>query len=282
MLKILGIGRSPRFSPNSVDRDTAIFQAVASKLSRKRLDVSIINEDLFIAVDLSEFDAVFSMARDEKVLTELAWEEEHRGLVVINSARSLLNMSRARIAKLFKEENLDIPFFELGNADYLKDFHPTLPVWIKRTDCCAQQKDDVCFAKTEQELQSILSSFQARGVKSLIAEQHIEGDLIKFYGVEGQNFFETFYPTKDSTFSKFGNETVNGLPQNIIYDKERLKAQTEKMARLTGYLVYGGDAIVMPNGDCLVIDFNDWPSFSSCRKEASKAIAQRFMDFLKN
>ena len=117
-------------------------------------------------------------------------------------------------------------------------------------------------------------------MKNLIAEQHLEGDLIKFYGVEGSDFFETYYTTKDITFTKFGNENINGLPKNILYDKEKLKKQTEKMASLTGYSIYGGDAIVMPNGDCLVIDFNDWPSFSPCRKEASKAIAKRFMNLL--
>lgn len=58
-MNVLGISRSPRFSPNSVDRDMAIFTAVASRMQRGGNDVSIISEDLFIAVDLSEFDLVF-------------------------------------------------------------------------------------------------------------------------------------------------------------------------------------------------------------------------------
>ncbi len=281
MLKVLGVARSPRFSPNSVNRDAAIFQAVASKLCRKNLDVSLINEDLFIGVDLAEFDAVFTMARDPQVLTELA-KEEQRNLIVVNSAQRLLSMSRARIAQLFRENGLAIPAFEIGNAAHLKSTHPNLPVWIKRADSCAQQKEDVCFVTTEEELHTKLVDFQNRGVECLIAEQHVEGDLVKFYGVEGHVFFETFYPTKENTFSKFGNESINGIPQFIDFDKELLKSQTDKMARLTSYLVYGGDAIVTPDGQCIVIDFNDWPSFSACRKEASKAIAQRFIELLNN
>lgn len=65
---ILGISRSTQFSPHSEDRDAAIFAAVASRLNRGQNDVSVISEDLFIAVDLTEFDFVFSMARDAMCL----------------------------------------------------------------------------------------------------------------------------------------------------------------------------------------------------------------------
>ena len=105
---ILGISRSTQFSPHSEDRDAAIFAAVSSRLSRFA-DVSIISEDLFIAVDLSEFDLVFSMARGRDVLECLAQAEREEGLVVINSAEHLLNLSRANLALLFKQNALSVP-----------------------------------------------------------------------------------------------------------------------------------------------------------------------------
>ena len=36
--------------------------------------------------------------------------------------------------------------------------------------------------------------------------------------------------------------------------------------------MYGGDAIVTSDGDFYIIDFNDWPSFASCREAAAEAI----------
>ncbi|MFS6554926.1 hypothetical protein VPJ68_05445, partial [Parabacteroides distasonis] len=38
--------------------------------------------------------------------------------------------------------------------------------------------------------------------------------------------------------------------------------------------MYGGDAIVTADGNFVIIDFNDWPSFSRCRDEAAEAIAE--------
>jgi hypothetical protein len=49
---------------------------------------------------------------------------------------------------------------------------------------------------------------------------------------------------------------------------------------LAGLDVYGGDWIVQTDGTPVLIDLNDWPSFSPCREEASEAIAQRIIDRL--
>ena len=37
--------------------------------------------------------------------------------------------------------------------------------------------------------------------------------------------------------------------------------------------IYGGDAIIADD-TAYLIDLNDWPSFSACREDAAKAIAQ--------
>lgn len=81
MLRIIGIQRAERFSPNSVDNDRAILEAVVAPLGGK-----IISEDDNIRAKLSlkdKPDVVFSMARDAATL-QFLHELEREGTRVIN------------------------------------------------------------------------------------------------------------------------------------------------------------------------------------------------------
>lgn len=277
---ILGISRSTQFSPHSEDRDAAIFAAVASRLNRGQNDVSVISEDLFIAVDLTEFDFVFSMARGCNVLESLALAEKEQSLKVINSPSKLLCMSRANIAKILQDNALPVPQIKVGAPAELMHIDFAYPCWIKRADACAQGKNDVVFVENAEQMQTNMDTLSAQGVKQLVVEQHLTGDLVKFYGVEGTDFFSVAYPTENGGFSKFGLEKVNGTPNHFAYSKEAMKEVADKVATLTGITVYGGDAIVQADGSFNIIDFNDWPSFASCRKDAAKAIAKRINSML--
>lgn len=97
MLTILGISRSPQFSPNSVDRDAAIFAAVSSRLRRAGHEVYVITEDLYITVDLSEFDLVFSMARSTFVLEALEEAARSGKVCVVNNPTALLQGNRLHL-----------------------------------------------------------------------------------------------------------------------------------------------------------------------------------------
>lgn len=278
-MNILGISRSHRFSPNSVDRDAAIFSAVSSRLLRKGNDVSVISEDMFVAVDLSEFDLVFSMARGKDVLHELADAENRNGLIVINSAKAILENTRSRLADKFSASGIPQPMTKKIHPPYsieAPDFlMPHFPFWLKRSDSCAQSKNDVRYISSQEELHDALADYCRKGITELVAVEHREGDLVKFYGVEGIDFFSYSYPTENEGFSKFGLEAHNGKPRYFSFSSEALKQTADKAARESGFLIYGGDAVVTPDGNFVIIDFNDWPSFASCRKQASKAIAQR-------
>ncbi len=275
MYNILGISRSPRFSPNSQDRDAAIFAAVTSRLNRGQNDVSIISEDLFVAVDLSEFDAVYSMARSRSVLQDISQAEQSGKLVAVNSATALLGLSRGHIAHTLSEAQVPLPHYALVSPSSLSEAPLPFPFWLKRADCCAQEEGDVCLIRSAEELQAALEGFRKRNVENLIAEEHLEGDLVKFYGVEGTDFFHICYPTKEGGFSKFGLESNNSAPQGYGYDEEAFKTAANKAAKVLGLTVYGGDAVVAADGTFRLIDFNDWPSFAPCRKAAAKAVAQR-------
>ncbi len=275
MHHILGISRSPRFSPNSQDRDAAIFAAVTSRLNRGQNDVSIISEDLFVAVDLSEFDAVYSMARSHNVLQDLCQAEQTGGLVAVNSAQSLLQLSRSNVAEKLTQAQVPLPRYALLHSSDAADAPLPFPFWLKRADFCAQEAGDVCLIHSEAEFQAALGGFRQRDVDELIAEEHLEGDLVKFYGVEGTDFFHTCYPTQAGGFSKFGLESHNLAPKGFAYDEETFRQTADKAAKALGLTVYGGDAVVAADGSFRLIDFNDWPSFSPCRKAAAKAVAQR-------
>lgn len=279
-MKILGISRSPRFSPNSVDRDSAIFDAVSSRLNRRGNDVSVISEDLFVAVNLEEFDRVYSMARGKDVIAMLAEEENKNNSIIINSAIALQRNTRVYLTNLFTSNNIPQPRYKVLRLPLKNEIRnePIFPLWLKRADACTQSQNDVCFVSSINDFYDALHSFMERGIYEVVAEEHIEGDLVKFYGVEGEDFFNFIYPTENLTYSKFGLEKHNGSPSHYSFSEKSLKSIADKAARLCGFLIYGGDAIIKSDRTFYLIDFNDWPSFSSCRKSAAKAITNRIIN----
>ena len=138
----------------------------------------------------------------------------------------------------------------------------------------------MCFIEDAEALRRALAEFHARDIETAVVSQHAEGDLVKFYGVEGTDFFHFLYPTEGEGFSKFGLEARNGVPHHFPFDAAQLKCIADRAASVSGLTVYGGDAIVRADGSILIIDFNDWPSFSPCRRPAAKAIAQRLVKSL--
>ena len=272
---VLGIRRSPRFSPNSVDRGEGRITAKSTRLLRKGCDVSVISEDLFVGVDVSRFDLVYSMARGSDVLRQLAQAEES-GTLVVNSSKTLLCQQRANLVKTFQNANVPMPPLQVVNsAETLADATCAalrFPLWVKRGDSSAMSSRDVVYVAKPDELPAVLEDFAERNISSVILEAHQEGTLVKFYGVRDTDFFFACR-AEDTAFSKFGLESRNGHGTETDLPVEALKSLTQRAAEVSNLEVYGGDAIVTPDGRCVLIDFNDWPSFSPCRKAAAKAIA---------
>lgn len=281
-MNILGIRRDPRFSPNSVDRDAAIFSSVVTQLLRKGHEVSVMGEDLLFAADFEEFDMVFSMARSNEAIASLATAENELHIPVFNSALSLQKASRAKITQVFAENSIPQPKSQLislgsmGNEGFQLGLK--FPLWLKNGGLCTQDAIDVSFVSDESGFRETVSNVKHKDIDILVAEEHKEGDLIKFYGVEGTDFFFYTYATENKGFSKFGLEKHNGIPQHYDFDLSDLKKTANQAASLIGFTVYGGDAIVQSDGTFYIIDFNDWPSFSTCRRAAAKAIAHRICE----
>ena len=270
--KTLLIQRAACYSPNSEEKDLAVLQEVGSLLE----DATIISEDDFVnrfstynqsvsseSVEyVNVYYQIISMARSPKAL-DILEQLEQRGIRVLNPSVGIRACQRSNVDKVMRENYLPLPP-DKGDDGY----------WVKRADTAAQSKEDVCFCHDWSEVEKIKSTFMQRGITDVVTQAHVKGDVVKFYGVEGTGFFRYYY-SGDDTETKFGDEERNGKPRYYSFSSSNLQADAEKLACLLQTPIYGGDAIVREDGSYVIIDFNDFPSFSRCREEAAKAIVGR-------
>ena len=235
------------------------MMAVVNRLQGRGCAVQVVSEDaLPQGLEPSSFDLVLSMGRLPETLAWLKTLDRP----VINNPFGVERCARSILHKIMLQEQIPVPPTQ-GTCGY----------WLKRGDAAAQTPDDVLFAADEQALQSAIEGFRRRGISDYVVSAHIPGDLVKFYGVLGTGFFRLFYPTDDGQ-SKFGHETHNGPAHHYAFSAADLQQTAERLAARVDVAVYGGDAIVRPDGTFCLIDFNDWPSFSRCREEAAEAIVK--------
>lgn len=270
-IEICGIKRATKYSPNHIDNDEAIFLAAAKELENLGCAVTVYSENQFLAEEINT-PYIFGMMRDTPVLNKLLQLEE-LGSIVLNSARGITNCIRKRLTEILVSHG--VPHPESYIIDTNTAFtHCNFPYWIKRGDAHAILKKDVCYVTNEKEIEDVLNDFEERGIKQAVVSEHLQGDLVKFYGVEGTAFFHWFYPSP-CTHSKFGLEEINGEAKGYAFDVKELQKISNQAAKELNVPIYGGDAVVLPTGEVKLIDFNDWPSFARCREEAGYYIAQR-------
>ncbi|MBO7418802.1 MAG: hypothetical protein J6U14_07705 [Bacteroidaceae bacterium] len=300
---IAGVRRATIYSPNSVDKDAAIFLEVLKCLESLGHQVMVYDEaDLSAGVVEERY--IFNMVRSQMAITQLQTLEQ-TGVVSINSGFGIEHCRRELMTTLLLNNN--IPFApsqifnlvndqwslsgaaraerclhqlyrdetELERSSMVNGQWSTFngPCWVKRADGHTVEQSDVMFVSEASRLSSVLDDFAQRGIYRVVISKHLPGDLVKFYGVSGTDFFHWFYPW-EAQHSKFGNEEVNGIPTGISFSVEALQEICRQATEVLGVDVYGGDAVIATNGTIRLIDFNDWPSFSPCRLEAAKAIAK--------
>lgn len=269
--RILAVKRDRIFSPNSEEKDYLILREVALRLQRKTEaeDFTLLEESNLPAwwKETSEecpFDVVLSMARSSEALATLRQMEE-KGALVVNSAAAVERCQRSVLDRLMRDNHIDMPPTDGANG-----------YWLKRGDAAAQAKEDVVFCHDKAALEAAKNRFLARGITDWVVSPHVEGDLLKFYGV-GERYFRYFYPSDDH-ISKFGDEIRNGAAHHYSFSEQHLQSEAFKLSALTGVRIYGGDVIVRADGTMAIIDFNDWPSFSRCREEAAEAAAMEISE----
>ena len=273
-VKVAGVMRAGAFSPNHVGNDTAIFNEVVSRLSKRGCEVRVMSEEEFAGADIQE-DVIVNMCREIRSVERLmALEEE--GRTVVTSGFGIGNCTREKMTRLLIAGGIPCPDSIIVNTN--EDVRADLaeagigPCWIKRGDFHAMHKEDVSYCRHSEEAQEMLHEYFYRGIRRAVINRHLVGDLVKFYGVAGEPFFYWFYPFEEG-HSKYGYEAVNGRSLGYGFDAAALQEMCGRAAEILGVKVYGGDCIIDVDGTVRIIDFNDWPSFAPCRKEAASAIA---------
>lgn len=270
-IQIAAIMRAGVFSPNHIGNDATILNTVAEQLRKRGCEVNIYSEEEFCAGPVSE-PVIISMGRERRT-TDLLQSLEDRGRLVINSGYGIENCIRERQARILLGSNIPYPASIIVDTD--EAVRPRLQklgftqCWIKRGDFHAQHAEDVSYVRTPVEAQDVLQEYFLRGFRRAIISRHLPGRLVKFYGVAGTPFFHWFLP--------YEAEPLNLRDEANRRTDETLRSLCRNAARELNLVVYGGECIQADDGSLSIIDFNDWPSFATCRAEAATNIAKAVM-----
>ena len=261
VLKFAGIRRKTEFSPNHVVNDSRIIQLTAEELQKLGASVKLYDEGEVTTERIPE-RFIFSMVQGPAGSTSLR-ETIASGALIINSPESVMNCYRVNMITKLPEGGVPFPRSVIVDTKSAIDGLPagfdSDKVWIKRGDVHAVHKEDVTLAYTEEEKITILKEFQRRGIERAVLQEHLTGDTVKFYALRGLDFFYWYY--------------LNGV-YHTPFAQQRLHELAQTSAEVLGLYVFGGDAIIAPDGTITIIDINDWPSFAPIREAASHHIAQ--------
>ncbi|MEW6508866.1 MAG: hypothetical protein AB1432_14085 [Bacteroidota bacterium] len=260
-LKMAGIKRSRKYSPNQTTNDALILFKTAQELTRLGAIVNLYSEEDGNFDQIKE-DVIFSMARGSDSINRLILLQ-NSGTLIFNPPQSTLNCYRRTMIQKLTEKNIPLPKSIIVNTNSKEQLNlsqfSSRKVWIKRGDVHAIHREDVTVAYSDEELNFLLNEFANRGIQEALIQEHIDGDVIKFYSVLGTNFFHWYYQN--------GNN-------NYKFSEDLLRKLAAQSAEILGVIIYGGDAIIQKDGSIILIDLNDWPSFAPIRNQASKIIAE--------
>jgi hypothetical protein len=260
-----------------VEKDLNILTTVAEQLRAAGAEVEVMTAAHLIN-NKEEAEVIFSMARGEEVLTYLQGLEK-RGVKVLNPVAGIRNANRYVMTDLFLQHDIPMPLTSM--VDSQEGFEmlceqwrvrKNAACWLKRADACAQAANDVVYCEDVDSLQREGLDMFRRGITHVVVSEHLKGDIVKFYGVEGTDFFHWYRP--DIRAGKYGLERINGVPKGYETDEMTFKETCHRAAHVLSCPIYGGDAIVSRQGDFRIIDFNDWPSFSICTDDAAEAMVR--------
>ena len=198
--------RAGAFSPNHIGNDAAIFNLVSDQLRKRGCAVTTYSEEQLIAGQVKE-QIIVNMCREQRSIAKLQ-ELEDAGHLVINSGYGIENCTRERMTRILVGCGVPYPESLIVNTDEgIRDQLVKAKMsqcWIKRGDFHAMHKEDVSYVRHPEEAQEVLQEYFLRGIKRAVINRHLEGDLIKFYGVRDSSFFFWFYPF-DAGHSKYGH-----------------------------------------------------------------------------
>lgn len=259
---VLGIRRERIFSPGKVEDDAAIMESTLTELARAGWEVRAVH-----AEDVDESaprpQNVLSMAQSDRVLNIVgAWSGQ--GIRTVNTASSVRNCYRKPLTRLLSTAGVCIPpslMVTLQEAKERISPGSSQKLWLKRGDVHAIEEGDVVSVSCREELDEALDHFRRREILDILVQDHVEGPVVKFYGVGRGEYFKAYLASTGEEIS----DRAGSLPAVAVH-----------AAEAAGLEVYGGDAVLTEAAGAVLIDLNDWPSFSRCRESAAVSIAAYF------
>lgn len=276
-----GIFREVEHSPGREADDAGILEATGRRLEEAGAGFTLAYRAPTALTGLESPlpSLAFSMCEGLPAL-ECLRKWESRGVCVVNSPRSVGNTHRERTLPLLEDRRIPMPesrVLDAGlplprgeDADRLFS-----ACWIKQATEHKTREGDVVFATDVSSVRDALERLRSRGLTRAVVQRHVEGDLVKFYGVTDAeaaargdaspaSWFEWFYPRE---------HPAAGHP----FDARSLSDIACRAALALELDVWGGDAIVTPEGSIFVIDVNAWPSFALFREQAADHIGAHLM-----
>lgn len=263
-LRIIGVYREPEFSPGKVDADAEIINAVLAHLNADGAETDAVDPVRFVSGPLPRAHMVLAMCQGPPALSRLAALEQS-GALTLNSALAIRNCYRDLLGAGLMRAGVPVPegaivrTAEPLDLKLLRTLDLSAAMYVKRGDLHALGPNDVQRVEGLEQLEATLMRFARREVVLAYVQQEVIGELVKFYGVSGVDYFAA-------------------IPSHAGLLTESTKLALSNAARTAatalGLEVWGGDAIVA--GDRFhIVDFNDWPSFAPVRDAAARAIARR-------
>ena len=266
-MRALGVYREPEFSPGKVEHDAAILDSVMAELKRHGVEISAIGAARFVDDSPLGADLVLAMCQGERALGRLVALEQ-QGAIAVNSALAIRNCYRDLLCAGLVHAGVPVPTGALvRTSSRPPDLSPLgvldldAPMFVKRGDLHALAPDDVQRVESRGALRAALAGMAERGVPVAYVQQAVEGRVVKFYGVSGGEYFAAL------------DQEGGAEPMSERVRLELARSASAAAATL-GLEAWGGDAVI--DGErFMMIDFNDWPSFSRVREAAARAIARR-------
>lgn len=274
---IAAVLRAGVYSPNHVGNDAAILNMVVDRLRKRGFVVNVYSEDELCRGYVSE-PVVINMCRELRSIAQLKALGD-AGALVINSGYAIENCICERKATILLGSAVNYPesiFVPTDRAvvDLMAQRHLTR-AWVKRGDSHGLHKEDVSYVRRSSEAQEVLQEYFLRGIKRAVINRHIEGKLVKFYGLRDGSFFLWYYPMEDDERLRIkgARSRQPSVPADTDPLTQPLLQLVTRSAEALDVDIFGGEVILSADGTLTMIDFNDWPSFAACRDEAAPRIA---------
>lgn len=262
----VAIFRDQAYSPHQHRRnDRAILDATLEALRQAEWTIETMEEAAVIREPLPPADVYLNMAQGPAAARALLGHQR-RGARFVNRPSSVLRCHRHRMIPALAGAGLPVPetvLVETRRAPdpaILRRFRGGGPIWLKRGGVHAEQDGDVRRIELD-DLAAGLEALAARGIRIAAVQAHLDGPVVKFYGVAGGGLFHAYLQG-------------SGEPGDLDRaDPDRLRQLAFRAAARFRLEVFGGDFVLDPERGPVLLDLNDWPSFAPIRTRAAGAIA---------